>query len=668
MGLHMIRLSRFFLTVFRLAGPLLNRLFCPVFLVLLPACILTGCANLNPELQVTANSFDFGPTVVAQQATRDVVTITNPASVPGTLTEKLSGDPSLTLDPGLSCGPTLVAGGSCSMVVTFLPTKPGAISGSLALILQSSQGSFSQSISLTGTGVQITAGSSLVTATACPVVALYTFQPEMTGSVAVEFGTDTSYGRTTGSVPTSANLGPVGILVAGMQQNTTYHMRAVLTASDGTVTEDSDHTFTTGSFPSGILQGMNVSTATGATPQPGIELEDAALSLGITGWLEAYATDLSGDVIWGYNFPDRPTANTIIQPIKLLPNGNFLVTISFPSQYLIPGQGETLTPADASVDLIREIDLAGDPVEQITLATLNQKLAAAGYTLTVSDFHHDVAVLPNGHFIAIASVLKSFTNLVGYPGTTTVLGDALVDLDQNFNVTWVWNEFDHLDVNRHPMNFPDWTHTNAVIYSPDDGNLLVSIRHQSWIVKVDYENGAGSGNILWTLGEGGDFTLSGGTAPQDWFYAQHGPSFVGAATAGQFSLTMMDNGDNRILADGNVCGDTADPCYTTVPVLAINEAAKTAAITFRQTIPSAEYSEWGGNAEALPNGDLEYDLCAEPSGDSSDVDEITIGTNPQTVWTLEESGASLYRAQRIPSLYHLNPAHSAGGILIAVLD
>ena len=60
------------------------------------------------------------------------------------------------------------------------------------------------------------------------------------------------------------------------------------------------------------------------------------------------------------------------------------------------------------------------------------------------------------------------------------------------------------------MGFPDWTHTNAILFSPDDGNLIVSVRHQNWVVKVDYANGVGTGDILWKLGYQGDFTLVGG--------------------------------------------------------------------------------------------------------------------------------------------------------------
>jgi hypothetical protein len=603
-------------------------------------------------LKTSNSSFDFGQTVVSQTATRDVVTITNSGTDPANVTATLQGDSSLKLLSDLSCGSPLLAGGSCSMVVSFTPTTTSAVQGSLAVSLTNSGSASQQTITLTGTGVQLSGGESLVTQTANPLVALYSFQPEGQGTVSVQLGTDTTYGRSTGSVTTPAAGGPVAILVAGMKQNMTYHMRAVLTESDGTVMNDQDQTFTTGSFPSAMLPQLTATTSPGQTPQPGVELVNASASTTNNDFLGAYAIDLAGNIIWGYNYPDRPTKNTIIQPLKLLPNGNFLLVLSFASQYSLPNQGVTLTPADESVDLIREIDLAGDPVAQITLATLNAKLAAAGYAnMTLLDLHHDVQMLPNGHIILIASMLKAYTNLTGYSGTTNVLGDVLVDLDTNLNVSWVWSEFDHLDVNRHPISFPDWTHTNAVVYSPNDGDLLVSMRHQSWIIKIDYNNGQGTGDILWRLGNGGDFTLQGGTAPQDWFYGQHDPTFAGTATSGQFSLAIMDNGFGRILADGSQCtapGQAA--CYTTAPIIALNETAKTATITFRATVPPSLFAIWGGSGTQLANGDVEYDLCGLLNN-NSEVDEVTTTSPSQEVWQLKETGANLYRAHRLPSLY-----------------
>jgi arylsulfate sulfotransferase len=42
---------------------------------------------------------------------------------------------------------------------------------------------------------------------------------------------------------------------------------------------------------------------------------------------------------------------------------------------------------------------------------------------------------------------------------------------------------------------PDWTRSNALVLTADD-NPLLSIRNQSWILKLDHANGTGSGNVL----------------------------------------------------------------------------------------------------------------------------------------------------------------------------
>jgi hypothetical protein len=245
--------------------------------------------------------------------------------------------------------------------------------------------------------------------------------------------------------------------------------------------------------------------------------------------------------------------------------------------------------------------------------------------------------------------VKPYTDLPGFPGTTQVIADALIDLDPDWKPVWVWNEFDHLDVNRHPMEFPDWTHTNAVVYSPDDGNLLVSMRHQNWIVKVDYRNGGGQGNILWRLGDEGDFQLVNGTDPEDWFYAQHNPSFQSDRTAGKFTLAIFDNGNDREQPKG--CDEPGQPAclYTTIPVLDVDENAMTATLKFHEIIPQAQYSFYGGATTRLANGNLEYDLCAEP-GYTGIVREVTMDA-AKTVWEMTVNHSNLYRANRIPSLY-----------------
>src|SRR5581483_4382603 len=245
------------------------------------------------------------------------------------------------------------------------------------------------------------------------------------------------------------------------------------------------------------------------------------------------------------------------------------------------------------------------------------------------------------------NTIKNLSGLPGTSGSTQVLGDVLIDLDPNNNVVWTWNEFDFLNVDYAPTGYPDWTHTNALIYTSGDGNLLVSIRELSWIVKVNYADGTGDGSILYRIGLNGDFTLTNGSSPQDWQSGQHQPSIVSGNGAGIYELAMMDNGFNRTLSGGNVCSGSS--CYSTVPIYRIDEAAKTVSIVFRDTFPASEFSVWGGSTTALPNGNLEYDLCAEGKG--SLVQEVTVSSTPTVKWTAKTTTENLYRANRIPSLY-----------------
>jgi hypothetical protein len=465
-----------------------------------------------------------------------------------------------------------------------------------------------------------------VSKTANPQVAVYSIQPLAAGNVFVQFGPDTNYALTTWTQAVPQEGAPLTFYVAGMKANTPYHMRAVVQFSDGTQLVDSDHVFTTGAIDLTGVGTITATTSPGMTPQSGVELLAPIL-----GTARPMVTDLNGNILWMYsNIPNADVPN----PIKLLPNGHFLINFSRG----VPDGGSSV---------LEEVDLAGNVIWQMAGADLNEALATAscaGCNITVVGTHHDFAMLPNGHIIVIAATQRTISG-------TVVTGDVLIDLDQNHQPVWLWNEFDHLDVDRQPMQFPDWTHTNAVLYSPGDGNLIVSMRHQNWIVKVDYANGAGAGGVIWKLGYQGDFTLVGGTDPIDWFYAQHGPSFVSANTSGRFSLVVFDNGNDRVFPAGVTCGTTGAPAclYSTVAVMDIDETAMTATLVLHATAPT--YSFFGGNTEQLKNGNLEYCESAGGGDYSGQIDEVTQGSDPQTVWQMLISENYAYRGQRIPSLY-----------------
>jgi hypothetical protein len=482
----------------------------------------------------------------------------------------------------------------------------------------------------------------VVASTANPQVATYSVYLPGPGSASIQFGETTDYGLKTWEQRTpTANGGQINIFVAGMRADSSYHMQARVTMDNGAEFSDGDRTFMTGTPPA--TAPVAITAGNGQQPQAGIELFD---TLEPQEGAQVFATDLEGNVLWTYHSKDGSKFDTV-QPVKMLSNGHFLVLVSFASS--VPLQGITVPPN--TVDAVREVDLAGNTIREITENQLSAALSAKGYQFNLSSLHHDVLALDNGHWILLASEYKSFSDLPGYPGATNVLGDLVIDVDPSGQPVWVWNSFDHLDVNRHPLLFPDWTHSNALLYSADDHNLLLSMRHQNWILKLDYADGQGSGRVLWRLGQGGDFKLERGADPIDWFYAQHGPNFFSPNTSGTFRLGIMDNGDARSLPDGSHCSATSTPsCFSEAVVFDLDEAAMTATLTTQYKLPSSLYSYFGGDVRLLENGDVEADFCASPGG--SVIQELNFNdATPRLIWSVLTKGSAQYRTERLPSLY-----------------
>jgi arylsulfate sulfotransferase len=470
-----------------------------------------------------------------------------------------------------------------------------------------------------------------LTSTQNPLVAQFSVRSGCLGQAMAEMGRDTSYGRSTSWYPAPGRYSPLNFFVAGMRASSTYHMRVVFNCF-GNLWNGPDQTFTTGALPGADLDAagsadpivapvIQATASAGSAPAPGVELFNVVPPT-YTNMYRAFVTDLQGNIIWYYD--PGPTLGPIT-PMRLMDNGHFII-----------GDGD-----------LQEVDLANNVIRDVSYPQVNQSLQAQNFGFTIIDFHHDVIVLPNGHWIALAQTTKPFTDLPGYPGVTNVIGDALIDIDLNGNVAWAWSGFDHLDVNRHLQGLPDWTHSNAIVYTAD-GNLLVSMRHQSWILKIDYQDGLGTGDILWKLGEDGDYTLTSGN-PSDWFYAQHDPNVV-TTEGSKTTLAIWDNGNFRIDSSGATCGLGAPPyCYSRATLFQIDESAKTASLLW-DYVPGF-FSYWGGSIGQLSNGNMEFDITVPFNSAASQIMEVTQTGSPQVVWQLNISGVNAYRAYRIPSLY-----------------
>lgn len=640
-------------------APLMENASCNISVTFTP----TAAGPRSETITVSDNAAG-SPHVISVNGTGNAITITvtPPAAAMTTSTTMqfaASGDPN---------GVTWSVVGAPFLGAPGMITSPGIIDANGNYTPPSGAASFYATVLATGkTDTSKTAAATVnvvapgvFTSTNNVQVAQYAVTAPSPANVSVQFGLDTSYGLNTWTQPNTPLGSPLSLYVAGMKASTPYHMRGVIQFGDGTSINDADFTFTTGALPAGTVPNLTVTTTAGMTPQSGVELLDLVNPTS-PGPSMAVVTDLNGNVLWSYH----PTvaANILPEPIKLLPNGHFL--LNFGS-----------TAEDGLDSVVQEVDLGGNLLWSMTAAQFNTALGTATCAecnVTVIGAHHDFQVLSNGHLIVIASTQQTLAD------NTTATGDIIIDLGDMENVggnnpnhvpqpVWAWNEFNHLDTNRRPYSYPDWAHTNALLYSKDDGNLIISIRHQNWLVKIDYNNGAGAGDVIWKLGPvlpsdtGADvanFALLNAdgtpdTNPTDWFFAQHGPSFTTANTTGQFGLVLFDNGDDRGVVDaaGATCGNGQPvACFSTVPVFKIDETAMTATLVSHAT--TADYSFFGGNAEVLQNGNVEYDEASAtpPPNFNAAVFEVTQASTPQTVWRMNIAGQFAYRAMRIPSLY-----------------
>jgi arylsulfate sulfotransferase len=368
------------------------------------------------------------------------------------------------------------------------------------------------------------------------------------------------------------------------------------------------------------------------------------------------ATDLDGRLVWFVNA--RSDYMT-----RLLGGGRSLA--------IIPGTN--LANNIHRAQTVREMDLVGNTLRMTNASRVAEQLAKFGIHSDckeggkecLSGFHHEATRLPNGHTLVIAGLERMEpAGTQGSDRPVDVLGDVVIDLDQNFQVSWIWNSFDHMDLKRaslreaHCMQGEGsggcppvflakqangWLHSNAVSYMPDDGDFVVSIPDQDWVVKVDYENGRGSGKVLWRLGKDGDFKTN-STDSDPWFSFQHdvGPE------AGSGLLLMLDDGRRR--------HDESNGANNRGQAWAIDEKTHTATPVIN--VDLGEFSVAVGSAQKLANGDYSFEsgfiLGNPPRGPAQESEwSQTTEITPKGKITFKQraDGSLTYRSFRVPDMY-----------------
>jgi len=371
-----------------------------------------------------------------------------------------------------------------------------------------------------------------------------------------------------------------------------------------------------------------------------------------------YATDLNGKVVW-YRTPIYPYDSGYL--CRLLAGGTFLTFDDDPvdSKQQCPASAPPTSCGDHQ--FLREYDMAGNVIRSTSWAVVNDFVNAlrakqGGSQVRLDFFSHDAIRLPNGYTAILASdeqvkTLKS--------GKQDVLADVVIVLDNNLEVAWAWDAFDYLDINRQTLGGPctagsagcpaqffntqpngqtykqalDWTHANSLFYDPTDHSLIVSFRHQSWAVKINYNDAHGNGNIIWKLGFGGNFSLPSGDPVTDWFSGQHDVEIHPNRT-----LTLFDNNVASTVTQ-QPGGDARGQAWTlntstmiATPIENINLGVVSLAVGTAQLLSNGNYTWQAGFINFDQSQSFEY----TPSG---------------TLVYHEQNDSLAYRTFRVKDLY-----------------
>ena len=416
-------------------------------------------------------------------------------------------------------------------------------------------------------------------------------------------------------------LTTMNFYLAGLRANSTYSASHKIESEDGVEigptisfeTPEAGVTLVTNT----VVKAANPGDAYGVVLQSALSQPNAA-------------TDLEGNLIWYYegalNFITRPE-----------PGGRFM------------GILEDLR-SGPDRQFFRLFDLAGFTIKETNAARVNEQLTALGKR-RINGFHHEARLLPNGKFLVLAGTEQLMKDVQG-EGEMDVLSDMILVLDSELQVEWVWDAFDHLDPRRKatlgetcqplgggcPPFFlapvaNDWLHGNSLQLTPD-GNILYSTRHQDWLVKIAYDNGNGSGAVMWRLGKDGDFqAVSSDGSP--WFSHQHDGGFFD----GEGSLTVFDNGNIRAYADPSI--------HSRGQMWKIDEAARKATLEVNADL--GVYSFALGSAHKLAGGGYHFNLGWVP-GQSTSARSVEVDESGETKFSYD-TAAPLYRTFRLKDLY-----------------
>jgi hypothetical protein len=461
-----------------------------------------------------------------------------------------------------------------------------------------------------------------------------------------------------------------------MRADSTYTLTVSATDAAGQSAVAEPVTFTTGALPADIppltVESDPTQMAPGVTLFPIIKRAAPAAAAGQPppklGLL--VGVDSEGNIVWYHEAPSP------IGDARMLDNGDIL--------YEYNDMGA------------REIDVLGNVVREWAGRLELGRLATDEYGRTIAgpnaipvdtdSMHHEIHPMPDGNLITLSTELNQVSGFTKpmcgetpdkFTGTYQLISDVIVEFEPDTGkVVHEWHLADYFHPQTNPADsnicplapafavpvfmytsfgdVKDWTHANAVVLDEERNALIVSSRHMSAVLAIRYADDANgkSGDLLWRLGPGGDFTVQGSGELQ---YYQHA-----VEVQDDGSILLYDNGNMRPGTDLNAPDISQHP-YSRAVLFSLDEANKTVTQKWEMRSLVDGRQLWAffvGDADHQPNGNILIDNggITDPAGVSSLITEVQpTGAEGGTVvfeLRIADGGAwFVYRARRVPTLY-----------------
>ena len=277
---------------------------------------------------------------------------------------------------------------------------------------------------------------------------------------------------------------------------------------------------------------------------------------------------------------------------------------------------------------------------------------------------HIIKQIPNGNYmgflkeyqlgpIASDNYMTEYFRMIGYEADGVTLefqwyGQKIVEWNENHEVVWSWNPFDHFTMDDYD-NYEgtwyaayfdqefDWMHSNAFHFDEEESVIYVSHRHLSRITKIAYP----SGDVIWNMGLPIEYMSSG----NDHICSDLMFSF-------QHDIQLLDDGTLLFFDNGNLSEMLLGDSNPTTRIRRVRVIDNSYCETvWDYELPQNLHGLGMGSVQLLDNGN--YSIYTYGSGlGNPECSVIQVTEDKEIIWKATGNpNTAWYRAYKIPSLH-----------------